>query len=139
MALIKRWEGFSARVYLCPAGRRTIGYGHVVRSGEGFPDGISLGEAEDLLISDIRETEQAVGRLVTVPLSQGQFDALVCLAYNIGAGALARSTLLRLLNAGNRAAAALEFSRWAYAGGYKLEGLIKRREEEKALFCQAIL
>lgn len=134
-ALIRRFEGFSAGCYFCPAGKPTIGYGHVIRSGEKFsPAGITEDEAQALLAQDVKGTEQALSRLVTVPLTQNQCDALVCFTYNVGVTALAKSTLLRLLNAGNPDAAAQEFSRWVYGGGKKLPGLGARRAAEEALF-----
>ena len=134
LALIRQSEGFSAETYICPAGKTTIGYGHVVRPNERFPDGIDKEEAENILQQDVTETEQAVSRLATVELSQNQFDALVAFAYNIGVGAFEKSTLLRLLNDGDMAAAAGEFGRWVYAGDKKLDGLVRRRSLETALF-----
>lgn len=135
LALIRRSEGFSAQIYLCPAEKPTIGYGHVIRAGESYPNGISEAEAEALLAKDVEGTEQAIGRLVMVSLSQNQFDALVAFAYNIGVKAFEKSTLLRLLNEGNSAAYE-QFGRWVYAGGRKLDGLTVRRAAEAALFRQ---
>lgn len=134
--LIKRFEGFSAECYVCPAGKRTIGYGHVLAEGEA--EQISAQEAEALLVKDIASAEEAVNRLVEVPLSQHQFDALVCLTYNIGNRAFSRSTLLRLLNNGDYMAAAAQFPRWVYASGKLLNGLRNRREAEQQLFLNNI-
>jgi len=137
LSLIRQSEGFCACQYLCPADKPTIGYGHVIRAGEVFPQaGISEEEAKKLLIQDVTATEAAVNRLVTVPLNQNQFDALVAFTYNVGAGALENSTLLRDLNGGDTQKAAGEFSRWVFAGGKKLDGLARRRAEETALFMQ---
>lgn len=133
-ALIRKFEGFAESMYLCPAGKPTIGYGHVIRSGEPMPQKISQDDAARLLVKDVKATEQAVCRLVEVGITQNQFDALVCLAYNIGVTAFANSTLLKLLNEGNMNAAAKQFLRWVYAGPKKPEGLIRRRAEEMALF-----
>src|SRR5258706_6018694 len=122
MALIRQSEGFSVTPYICPAGKRTIGYGHVIQAGENYPAcGINEGEAEAILLQDISKTEQAVSRLVTVNLAQNQFDALVSFAYNIGINAFEKSTLLRLLNAGETGACAGQFGRWVYGGGKRLE------------------
>lgn len=133
--LIKRHEGFSATPYLCPAGVWTWGYGHTMSMGERQRGGmITRGEAESLLRGDLTTAENAVNRLVTVPLTQGQFDALVSFTFNLGQGALMRSTLLRLLNSGDYANAAAQFKKWVYAGGTKLPGLVARREEERSLF-----
>lgn len=134
LALIRRFEGFSTTPYRCPAGKLTIGYGHVMQRGEDWPC-ISQPQAEDLLARDVAATEAVINRLVEVPLKQCQFDALVSFTYNIGVQALEKSTLLRLLNAENPKAC-LEFGRWVYAAGHKSEGLIARRAAETALFSQ---
>lgn len=135
MALIRACEGFSPVIYICPAGKKTIGYGHAVREGERFPGGgISEEQAEALLNQDVEWAERAVDRRVSARLCQHQFDALVSLTYNIGADAFARSTLLKLVNQGDIAQAGQEFSRWVHAGGRKCDGLIKRRALELALF-----
>ncbi len=125
--LIQHFEGFSAEPYLCPAGYLTIGYGHVIRPGESWPDGITEEEAAALLAEDVIEAEQAVLRLIAVPLTDGQFDALVSFTFNLGAGALQRSTLRRKINRQSYNAAAQEFPRWVWAGGRKLRGLMRRR------------
>jgi lysozyme len=135
LALIRESEGFSATVYLCPAGKPTIGYGHVVEDGEDFSaGGIRVDQAETLLIQDVAVAERAVSRLVTVEVSQNEFDALVVFAYNIGIHAFEKSTLLRFLNAGDKQAAAAQFGHWVYGGGVILAGLVNRRAAETALF-----
>lgn len=93
--LIKRFEGFSPTIYICPAGYPTIGYGHVVLAHEQdqFAAGIMQADATELLRKDVRIAERAVLRLISVPLTAGQFDALVSFTFNLGAGALQRSTL----------------------------------------------
>lgn len=95
---------------------------------------ITQQQADDYLRRDVRQFERAVARQVRVPLTQGQFDALVSFAFNLGEGALAQSTLLRLLNAGDYAGAAAQFDRWNKAGGRVLPGLVRRRAAERALF-----
>lgn len=134
--LIKRFEGFSSTIYICPAGYPTIGYGHVVRDEEKgrFDTGIDQEQGEELLRRDAHVAERAVLRLITVPLTDGQFDALVSFTFNLGSGALQRSTLRRKLNRQDYVSAAGELRRWIWAGGRKLKGLIKRREAEKGLF-----
>jgi len=132
IALIKRFEGFSATPYICPAGKNTIGYGHVIGAGEDFSGPVSEEDAEKLLQDDVKVPEQAVNRLVTAQLNQNQFDALVSLIYNIGAAAFQNSTLLRLINTENPAASE-QFDRWVYAGGQKLDGLIARRGGGKSV------
>mgnify|MGYP002136974346 CR=1 FL=1 len=91
-------------------------------------------QAHRYLLEDLAPVEAAVNRMVDAPLSQAQFDALCSLTFNIGIGALARSTLLRLLNGGDYAGAAAQFGRWNRAGKQILPGLIARREAERAMF-----
>lgn len=135
IALIKQFEGFSRTPYRCPAGKWTIGYGHVIReTGFKIRDStIDEAQAEALLKNDLQRVEAAVSHFVTVPLSQQQFDALCSLTYNIGISAFSGSTLLRLLNAGDKAASR-QFLRWIYAGKQPLAGLISRRQKERELF-----
>jgi lysozyme len=99
-----------------------------------FTGGINEQEGGALLLEDVAYAEHAVAHLVTVPLTQGRYDALVSFTYNEGAGRLQTSTLLKKLNAGNYAGAAGQFSVWVYGGGVKLPGLIARRAAERALF-----
>ena len=134
LELIKKFEGFVPSEYVCPAGKRTIGYGHVVRETESFPPELTEREAEELLKEDLGAAEEAVIRFVDVPLTPNQFDALVSFVFNVGAGRFERSMLLRRLNAGDYAGAAKEFLQWVYGNGQKLEGLVRRRRAEKALF-----
>jgi len=134
IALIKKWEGFVPHKYICAAGYPTIGYGHVILPHETFPDRISMAEAEALLAKDLLQFERSVTRLITVPLTQGQFDALVSFTFNLGGGALQRSTLRQKLNRREYENASREFIKWVWAGGRKLNGLVKRREAEKDLF-----
>lgn len=137
IALIKEFEGFSAQPYRCPAGKLTIGYGHVIHPIETYPEaGITQQEAEKLLKQDVSYAEAMVNHAVLVPLSQNQFDALVSLVYNIGIKAFVNSTLLRLLNDGDTQAAARQFSRWVHSNGKKLDGLVRRRAAEVAFFCK---
>ncbi|MFN9790543.1 MAG: lysozyme [Holosporales bacterium] len=130
--LIKQFEGFSPTVYICPAGYPTIGYGHVVKmqERERFASGITAEQAETLLRQDVQTAEYAVLRLIAVPLTDGQFDALVSFTFNLGAGALQRSTLRRKVNRGDHAAVPAEFRKWVWAGGRRLEGLVMRRRAE---------
>jgi len=136
--LIKRFEGFSPTIYICPAGYPTIGYGHVVREDERerFADGIDEQEAEDLLQGDVRWAERGVLRLINVPLTDGQFDALVPFTFNLGTGALQRSTLRRKVNREEHAQVPREFMRWVWAGGKRLRGLVKRRTAESGMYLR---
>jgi GH24 family phage-related lysozyme (muramidase) len=138
--LIKRFEGFSHTVYICPADYPTIGYGHVVKpqEREQFASGITPEQAETLLRQDVQTAERAVLRLITVPLTDGQFDALVSFTFNLGAGALQRSTLRRKVNRGDHANVPAELRKWVWAGGRKLKGLVKRREAEAVLYATTL-
>lgn len=133
--LIKEFEGLYLNAYLCPAKVWTIGYGHTRTAMPG--QSISEARARELLREDLAEFERAVGNQVVAPLNQNQFDALVSFAFNLGAGNLARSTLLRRVNMRDYAGAAGEFARWNKAGGKVLNGLTRRRAAEAALFSAA--
>lgn len=132
--LIKNFEGFAPSVYLCPAGKPTIGYGHVVRKGERFLVPLTRFDAEALLLEDLKPFVKGVSKLVTVPLEAHQFCALVSFTYNVGLENFRRSTLLRKINAGDFQGAAKEFYKWVYAAGKKLKGLEARRYKEEQLF-----
>jgi lysozyme len=154
LKLIKDFEGFVAYPYddLVVSGGKypewtggatrgtvTIGYGHTNLSN--FPPkivpGMRMTEAEgSTLLRKVLAAvyEPEVKRLVKVPLTQNEYDALVSFTYNAGGGNLAKSTLLRKLNAGDYEGAAAEFDRWVSSKGQRLNGLIRRRNAEEALF-----
>lgn len=132
--LVKESEGFAAHAYKDAAGYGTIGYGHKIKEGEEFGDGLTVDEAEALLKDDLNVALEGVNRLVKVPLTQGQTDALTDWVFNLGAGALQTSTLLRKLNMGQYDQIPAEIVRWVYAGGNKLSGLITRRQKEVELW-----
>jgi lysozyme len=138
LELIKRSEGFRSKVYLDMAGLPTIGYGHRLVHPECYPEGICETQADVILLWDVHEVEQAVFRLVKEPLTQGQFDALVDFAFNLGPGRLASSTLLVDLNAGRYDAAASELLRWDHSGEKEVVSLKARREAEFQLWTGAI-
>ena len=137
LELIKKSEGFRSTVYLDVAGLPTIGYGHRLIHPECYPSGICETQAEVILLWDVHESEQAVSRQVTVPLTQGQFDALVDFTFNLGSGRLASSTLLQNLNAGKYDAAATELLRWDHSGEHEIASLKARREAEFQLWADA--
>ena len=136
MRLIKESEGCVLKAYPDPATGGepfTIGYGST--GSHVYPGKvITQAEADRLLDEDVDLFERGVNRLVNVDLTQGQFDALVCFAFNLGLGALQQSTLLKLLNAGDYEGAAKQFQRWDKAGGKVMAGLTKRRQAESELF-----
>ena len=131
---IKQYEGVSLSAYTCPAGVLTIGYGHTgdVREGQY----ISEEEALDLLVEDLRAHAERLAPKVKVQVTDGQYIALLSLAFNVGVGAVAKSTLLRLLNAGDIEAAGDEFLKGTYADGRELPGLVRRRRDERKLFLE---
>jgi lysozyme len=148
---IKGYESLSLGVYLCPAGVPTIGWGHTgpeVRLGM---RPITMLTAEAHLESDLVTPELAVRNFVKVPLTQGQFDALASLIFNVGPGRADQpgrpgrdgiitlrngrpSTLLRKLNAGDYTGAAEQILVWNRSGGVVLGGLVRRRKAEYAMF-----
>jgi len=130
--LIKKFEGLRLHAYQDSVGVWTIGYGHT----DGVWDGqkITEDEAEAFLKTDLHLAEQAVDSMVTAPINENQFAALVSFAFNLGTNALRKSTLMRKLNAGFPKAAAEEFLKWSHAGGKLLLGLQLRRQAERALF-----
>lgn len=140
-AMIETWEGFSGTPYRDQAGHWTIGYGHLVRPDQVFPSGgISKETAQTMLEQDMSAAATAVDTAVTVPLSAGQRAALVSFTFNVGSQNFRSSTLLRLLNAGDYAAAADQFGRWdkyTDPGTGKLvvsTGLSRRRGDERKVF-----
>ena len=134
LALLKQSEGFRSTVYLDAAGLRTIGYGHSMLPVETFPLGITEAEATAILSKDVAIAEGVVSRLVRVPLTQGQFDALVDFTFNLGVKALASSTLLKDLNAQQYAAAAQQLLLWDHVGLKESPVLKTRREAEYQLW-----
>ncbi|MCA8110270.1 lysozyme [Burkholderia cepacia] len=145
LQLTEQFEGCRLTAYQDSVGVWTIGYGH---TGQDVYKGLTITQekAEQLLLQDIAKASAAVNRLVTLDragaadtdglpdLTQDEFDALVDFTFNLGAGRLAGSTLLKKLNAGDIEGAAAEFPKWIYAGGKVLAGLVKRRDAERALF-----
>ncbi|WP_377152887.1 lysozyme [Roseateles sp. UC29_93] len=154
--LIKGFEGIvdgdpatvNLDPYADPVGIWTIGWGHAIRQGGRFltgdgdkaaayalyPGGITDIEAEDLLRADLMDASRDVEHLVKVGLTDNEFAALVSFTFNVGSGNLGASTLLRLLNTGDKGAAAEQFGRWVLAKGVVLNGLKRRRAAERELF-----
>jgi len=135
MDMIRAHESCRLKAYRCAGGAWTIGYGST--RGVRPLMQITAEEAERRLERDLDDAEDAVIRLVNVPLSQNQFDALCSFVFNVGSGAFAGSTLLRLLNAKDYAGAAYEFDKWVFASGKRMKGLATRRAAEKTLFLRS--
>jgi Phage-related lysozyme (muraminidase) len=138
--LIKRFEGCRLSAYPDPGtgdAPWTIGFGWTQPvDGKPVRPGMTIDQAtaDRLLKNGLVSYESDVSKLIKVPVTQGQFDALVSFAYNLGARALSTSTLLKKLNADDNKGAADEFLRWNKAGGKVMPGLTRRREAERALF-----
>jgi lysozyme len=142
-AAIARREGNVLKAYLDSVGELTIGVGHT--SAAGSPkvvkgQTITAAESDAILARDLASVEASVSSLVKVPLNQNEFDALVSLVFNIGAGGFKGSSVLRNLNAGNRAGAADAMLAWnkGIVKGKKvaLPGLTNRRQEERMQFLR---
>lgn len=136
--LIKRFEGFRAKAYVCPAGVNTIGYGTTRINGKPVELGaiITTDEADRFLEEDLKKFEDSINQNVLIELKQNQFDALVSFVYNVGVGNFIKSTLLKRLNEKNINAAADEFLRWNKANKKVLPGLTRRRNAERDLFLK---
>lgn len=130
--LIMKFEGCRLTAYKCPSGVWTIGYGHTKGVKKGMK--ITKSKAVSYLKQDLLVYENAVNKYVKVPLKQNQFDALVSFTFNCGVGALRTSTLLKKLNKKDYVGASNEFLRWNKSNGKVLNGLTRRRKEEKKLF-----
>ena len=139
--IIKEFESFRAKPYLCPSGIPTIGYGSTY-----YPDGKKV-TLQDKEITEEKAFEileyiankdfgSNINKVVKVPLNQNQFDALVSFVYNIGSGNFEKSTLLKKVNQSDFIGASLEFEKWNKANGKVLNGLTKRRLAEKELFLK---
>lgn len=136
LGLIKQFEGCKLRAYKCPAGRWTCGWG---TTGPDVVEGTvwTQAQADARLAQDVEKFLSGVRAAVKVKASDNEIGALASFAYNVGLGAFRSSTLLRLLNAGDRQGAADQFPRWNKVGGKVLPGLVRRREAERAVFLRA--
>jgi lysozyme len=140
--LVKHFEGLLEPVgdkykpYKCPANVLTIGLGHTNHTGRKFDASArwTYEECRDAFVEDMETFERAVRKHVRVPLTEYQFDALVSFTFNCGEGALAKSTLLKRVNAGDHKGAAAEFHKWNKGGGKVLAGLTRRRASESLLY-----
>lgn len=131
--MIEKFEGLRLSSYQDSVGIWTVGYGH---TGAHVHKGmhISRKEAEYYMAIDLKHFEQCVEKMVHVPLTQNEFDALVSFSFNVGCEALRKSTLLKKLNDKDYEGASDEFGRWCHAGHKVLKGLVTRREEERQRF-----
>jgi lysozyme len=131
---IQEFEGLRLTAYKCPAGVWTIGFGHT--KGVKMGQTITKAQAETLLRGDLLPCEEYV-RGLNLELTQGQFDALVDFCFNLGTGALGRSTLLQKIRTkADEQTIRGEFAKWVNAGGVRLQGLVKRRAWEADRFFE---
>ena len=136
--LIKKWESFQPKTYLCSAGVETIGYGETDKKiiNEYRNKEITIGEADILLRKSLNKYCKAVYDLINiyVPLSDNEFAALVSFSYNLGIYSLKVSTLRKVILRYEYDEAPTQFRRWVYAKGKKLRGLVNRRNDEVRLW-----
>jgi len=135
--LIEEFEGFSAKPYLCPAGKWTIGFGDTMWKGKpvtSLTKAITKAEAEYALEARLKGFQAELDAAVRVPLTSNQNAALLSFIYNIGATSFRKSTLLKVLNEGDIREAANQFMRWNKVNGKEFAGLTRRREAERHLF-----
>lgn len=130
--LTESFESCRLVAYQDQGGVWTIGWGHTFQVYEGMT--CTQAQADMWLLDDILRFEYAVNRLVTAPLTQDEFDALVDFTFNLGVSNFAHSTLLRYLNSRNYQGAAEEFHKWDYVAGHHCAGLLRRRLAEAAEF-----
>lgn len=149
ITIVKHFESFRPKPYLCTSNKATIGYGSTF-----YPNGlkvtlqdapISEKVAYDLMLWEITNKATAVNKFLTAPVNQAQYDALISFAYNCGAPALKTSTLMRYINAGyiqkegGMIKITNEFKKWIHSAGKKSPGLIRRRACEAHLFTHSIV
>jgi lysozyme len=134
LELVKAFEEFSPVPYADVAGHLTIGYGHLIKEGEKWQHIDEL-QAEKLLRHDLRVAEYAVQRFIHVVLTDNQFSALVSFTFNLGAGALQRSTLRQKINRNEHQDVPNEMLKWVFSGGKRWHGLWRRRKAESVLYC----
>ena len=147
--MIKHHEGVRLRPYRCPAFLWTVGVGHVIDQSHigvkiderknlpipaGWDKTFTVSEVDELLHKDLANFERGVARLCPTGLTQPRFDALVSISFNFGLGNLQRSSIRMRHNRGDYEGAADAFMMWTKAGGKELPGLVRRRNDERALY-----
>jgi lysozyme len=141
LARIRAREGYIGKVYDDGAGNRTVGYGHMLRAGESFPGGLTATQAEELLARDVDRVVSPVLDRINIPLTQNQVDAIGSFTFNVGPGNVTRS-ILPNLNVGNHQGVLASMFKFIFGKNQRtgervtLRGLLKRRQEEIALYKQ---
>lgn len=136
---ITKWEGLMLKRYVCPAGKHTIGVGHVLLPGENYQE-ITKEQALEILAKDVERFEKAVKKHITVPLNQNQFDALVSFIFNTGEGGVINTGVQKTVNSGDFASVPMKLEEWSkfrVNGVMKVnKGLLNRRKSEGQLFLK---
>lgn len=133
-ALIKQFEGFMPYPYLDVGGKLTIGFGHLILPGEQFSPPLLGKDAHDLLVKDSATAQKGVRKMISVPIRQGQYDALVSWTYNLGTGALQKSKVREYTNQRRYGEVPAQIRRWINVNGKPVRGLRIRREAEALLY-----
>lgn len=146
LAATKKGEGWRNRLYNDVAGFCTIGYGHLIKRARcdgseqaDWQDGINEAEGEELLVKDMKDAQIAVMLAVTTKLTDTQYAALCDFVFNVGGGAFRKSTLLKVVNAGQHDQVGNQLMRWSMAGGQPVPGLVNRRKHEIELYYHGTL
>ena len=134
LKVLEEGKGFSSKSYICSAGKRTIGYGHVILPDDNIIEPITEDQAEDILEKDVTVAENAINKYVKIPLTQNQFDALVCFVFNVGRTNFKTSTLLKFINEQLWDKIPKQFMRWVYHDKTLIKGLENRRKIEVRLW-----
>ena len=134
LKVLEEGKGFSSKSYICSAGKRTIGYGHVILPDDNIIEPITEDQAEDILEKDVSVAENAINKYVKIPLTQNQFDALVCFVFNVGRTNFKTSTLLKFINEQLWDKIPKQFMRWVYHDKKLIKGLENRRKIEVRLW-----
>jgi len=139
--LIKQFEGIKTSPYVDCVGKWTVGIGHLIGDGRSLPNEwnrvLTVNECYSLLAKDVTRFERGIERYISVPLTQNQFDALVCFSFNLGLGVLQRSQVRQKINRGDKTRAMQSWLKYNKAGGKVNDGLDRRRKAEVALFTRS--
>ena len=135
LTIVKDFEGYRDKPYKCPAGKLTIGYGHVLKTNEKISS-LTTPVATSILKEDLSAALDVVNKYVKVYLLQNQLSSLLSFIYNIGEPQFKTSTMLKKLNNGDYPGAAKEFKRWKFIGKKVSDGLVNRRQKEYELFIK---
>ena len=131
LVALASWESFRSQPYLDIGGVWTDGFGNTNNVVPG--KAVTVPQALDTLLANVKTAEQAVNTCIHNPMTQGQYDAFVKFTFNVGNNAFCKSTLVKKFNAGDHKGACDELLRWVYVKGQKVNGLVNRRKAEHQL------